>query len=399
MKKFGVSLCALLMSVCLFTACGSDDDSDVVGPGGSGNSGGNDETVIIYDDGRTSNGSVYSPINKESFYLDGVIYFIEGSYLTVSGYNTEGLLRNITIPFAIKFRNVRYEVSKIADNAFENCSSLYSIIIPNSVTSIGSRAFLDCSGLTSITIGKGVTSIGYDAFFRCDALTDVHILDIEAWCNISFSYFSNPLNSAHHLFLNGEEIVNLIIPNSVTSIGDYAFDGCTGLTSITIPNSVTSIGAWAFGACSSLTSITIPNSVTSIGTGAFDSCRGLTSITIPNSVTSIEYGTFSGCSGLTSITIPNSVTSIGNGAFNGCSDLTSITIGKGVTSIGNSTFMGCHLTDMYCYAEKVPEIDGQPQWWIATLHVPANSISEYQNANNWKNFGSIVALTNNDPKP
>ena len=146
---------------------------------------------------------------------------------------------------------------------------------------------------------------------------------------------------------------------SVTSIGDWAFSYCTGLTSITIPNSVTSIGNYTFFGCSGLTSVTIPNSVTSIGDYAFYDCCSLTSITIPNSVTSIGDGTFSGCSGLTSITIPNSVTSIGELAFDGCSGLTSVTIPNSVTSIGDYVLNRCYgikntiiVNDMFVYLPK-----------------------------------------------
>ena len=129
---------------------------------------------------------------------------------------------------------------------------------------------------------------------------------------------------------------------SVTSIGYYAFYGCSGLTSVTIPNGVTSIGYYAFYGCSGLTSVTIPNSVTSIGHTAFYGCSGLTSVTIPNSVTSIGDVAFSGCKSLTSVTIPNSVTSIGHATFYGCSGLTSVTIGNGVTSIDTEAlFRGC----------------------------------------------------------
>ena len=239
-----------------------------------------------------------------------------------------------------------------------------------SVTDIGVDAFHHNS-LTSITIPSSITSIGADAFFCCE-LTSVHISDLSAWCKISFG--DNPLLWAHHLYINGKEITNLEIPNSVESIGERAFEYCTGLTSITIPNSVTSIGGSAFYGCSGLTSIKvesgnekydsrsncnaiietssniliagcnntiIPNSVTSIGSGAFSSCSGLTSVTIPNSVTSIGDDAFTGCTGLTSVTIPNSVTSIGNYAFYGCSGLTSVTIGNSVTSIGISAFRWC----------------------------------------------------------
>ena len=165
-------------------------------------------------------------------------------------------------------------VTSIGSSAFWHCSGLTSLTIPNSVTSIGSSAFRYCSGLTSVTIGNSVTSIGSYAFEYCSGLTSVHISDIAAWCNIDFgSNYSNPLEFAHHLYLNGEEVKDLVIPNSVTSIGGYAFEGCSGLISVTIPNSVTSIGEWAFFGCSGLTSVTIPNSVTSIGSSAFYDCN------------------------------------------------------------------------------------------------------------------------------
>jgi len=143
---------------------------------------------------------------------------------------------------------------------------------------------------------------------------------------------------------------NVVIPESViynnetysvTSIGDNAFYGCSGLTSVTIPNSVTSIGYEAFYDCVGLTSVTIPNSVISIGYGAFDGCAALTSVTIPNSVISIADRTFSYCIGLTSVTIPNSVTSIGHGAFNYCIGLPSVTIPNSVISIDNEAFYNC----------------------------------------------------------
>ena len=264
-----------------------------------------------------------------------------------------------------------------AHNLYLNGEEVKDLIIPNSVTSIGDYAFLGCSGLTSVTIGNSVTSIGEKAFSDCSNLTSVHITDLEAWCKIEFAYGSNPLSYANHLYLNGKEVKDLIIPNSITSIGSYVFSGCSSLTSVTIPSSVTSIGSGAFSDCSGLTSITIPSSVTSIGSGAFSDCSSLTAVhitdleawckiefayygsnplsyanhlylngkevkdlIIPNSITSIRSYVFSGCSSLTSVTIPNSVTSIGDNAFSGCSSLTSITIPNSVTSIGRSAFYG-----------------------------------------------------------
>ena len=140
-------------------------------------------------------------------------------------------------------------------------------------------------------------------------------------------------------------------------LGDYAFYGCSGLTSLTIPSSVTSIGNEAFHGCCGLTSLVIPSGVTSIGDEAFYGCSGLTSLVIPSSVTSIDRSAFSGCSSLTSLTIPSSVTSIGNYAFEGCSGLTSLTIPSSVTSIGWSAFEGCSgLTSIYVYPEKTPKL-------------------------------------------
>ena len=175
---------------------------------------------------------------------------------------------------------------------------------------------------------RKVTSIGEYAFCQCSGLTSVTI--------------PNSVTSiGSSAFQLCSRLTSITIPNSVTSIGDYAFSGCYGLTSVTIPNSVTSIGKSAFGGCKGLTSVTIPNSVTSIGYEAFHNCSGLTSVTISNSVTSIGGSAFSGCYKLTSVTIPNSVTSIGFEAFQYCSGLTSVTIGSGVMSIGIRAFSGC----------------------------------------------------------
>ena len=151
-------------------------------------------------------------------------------------------------------------VTSIGDMAFYNCKELESLTFSNQLMTIGKEAFFQCNSLKVVTFPNSVTSISDDAFEGCSSLTSVHISDLDAWCKIAFgNSTSNPLYYAHHLFLNGEEIKDLVIPNSVTSIGDYAFIYCSSLTNVTIPYSVTSIGCGAFYECSSLISVTVEN--------------------------------------------------------------------------------------------------------------------------------------------
>ena len=252
---------------------------------------------------------------------------------------------------------------------------LTNLIIPNGVTKIKNYAFSYCSRLTSVTIPNSVTSIGDDAFSYCSGLTSVHISDLSAWCNIEFGGASaNPLCCAENLYLNGELLTNLIIPNGVTKIKNYAFCGCNGLTSIEIPNSVTSIGENAFSFCDGLTNVTIPNSVTSIENYAFYKCTGLTSVTIPNSVTSIEGYAFSNCSGLTSVTIGNSVTTIRSEAFYDCTGLKEIYVKADTPPSAYSSIFSGVTTNS------------------ATLYVPVGSKDAYAAAVGWKNFTNIVEM-------
>ncbi len=284
---------------------------------------------------------------------DGIFtYIIENGNAILTGCNSSAS-GSIEIPGELG----GYPVTGIGYEAFYGCSDLKSITIPNSVTSIGSFAFEYCSSLENITIPDSVASIGIDAFSRCSGLKEVHISDVAAWCKIDFAdYLANPLSYAGSLYLNGELVTDLVIPDGVTSIGGAAFSGCRSLESITIPDSVTSIGRAAFSNCRSLESITIPDSVTSIGGYAFQYCSSLESITIPDSVTSIGGYAFQYCSSLKSITIPDSVTSIGTYAFYYCSNLENITIPDSVTSIGTYAFYYCsnlevHISDIAAWCK------------------------------------------------
>ena len=218
-----------------------------------------------------------------------------------------------------------------------DASTLSSIMSTNSVSTLGASTYANTDNYTA-KLNKfipkdGVTTVVIPKYLGISE-------DSNKFALTKIDSYDNSGSSG--AFYNLNNITSIIIPNSVTSIGDYAFCG-SGLTSITIPDNVTSIGNSAFKICWGLTSITIPDGVTSIGDYAFQFCSGLTSITIPNGVTSIGREAFYSCSGLTSITIPNNVTSIGDSAFAGCYSVTSITIPNSVTSIGGRAFEGCRI--------------------------------------------------------
>ena len=320
----------------------------------------------------------------------GVVFRLLGEEYAVADYT--GSESTVVIPSKYK----GYPVTSIAMCAFQDCTSLTSVVIPDSVTSIEMCAFQNCTSLKSVVIGDSVTSIGSWAFDGSTSLTSVVMpafaISYIPRQNLISVTISSGESIGHNAFENCSRLTSVSIPDSITSIGHNAFEGCTSLTyneydnayylgneanpyvvlvkakntditsckihsdtkiisddafnrcyeisSVVIPDNVTSIGSSAFYDCF-ITNLEIPDSVTRIGESAFEACDILTSVTIGDSVESIGERAFEGCTSLTSVVIPDSVTNICESTFENCTSLASVVIGDSVTSIGDSAFYGC----------------------------------------------------------
>ena len=294
----------------------------------------------------------------------------------------------------------------IGSYAFHDCRVLTSLTLPAGITEIDDKAFEGCRGLTSLTLYAGITRIYYGAFSGCSGLKEVRFCindNLDTYLTKGHPYIS--VGCGIKYYINNKEITSIEIPSNVTTLGNYVFQGCSGLTSLTLPAGITEIGESAFYGCSGLTSLTLPAGITEIGESAFYGCSGLTSLTLPAGITEIDDNAFCGCRGLTSLTLPAGITEIGNdafhgcsgltslnlptgitrisyGTFQGCSGLTSLTLPAGITSIGSYAFDGCSgLTSIYVYAEKVPEIGGYIFEGVdakkCTLYVPMGTHDDY----------------------
>ena len=322
------------------------------------------------------------------------------------------------------FDELQYFVglTSIGESAFSGCSGLTSLMIPNTVTSIGNQAFLRCSSMTNISIPNSVTTIGSDVLNRCSGLTSVTIpSSVTSIGNSLFMYCSNLTtvkvasdNSKYDSRDNCNAIIetssnkliagckNSFIPNSVTSIGNYAFAGITYFSiysgGMEIPNSVTSIGNYAF-ASSGIIWINLPNSINSIGSEAFGGCTGLYSVRIPENVTTIQNRTFLNCKNLIDVKIPDGVSLISYRAFEGCTSLTEITIPSSVTTISGLVFNRCTgLTTITVKAENPASINNTsdnnsfPTRADITLFVPIGSKPAYTSTTAWEGFKEIVSI-------
>ena len=217
-------------------------------------------------------------------------------------------------------------LKEIGSNAFQNCTALDAITIPEDVTKIGSSAFQDCTALSEVTLPAGLEEIGSNAFQNCASLTAAGIP-------------SNVTKIGGYAFRNSG-LTSVSVPGSVTSMGTYVFQNCTALTSAAFDHGVTVLPDYALYGCTALSKVTLPATLTEIGANAFNGCTALTVVTIPSGVTKIGNSAFQK-SGLTSVSVPGSVTSMGTYVFRNCTALTSATLGEGITVIPISTFYGC----------------------------------------------------------
>ena len=296
-------------------------------------------------------------------------------------------------PAGLTTYTIQDGVTSIGDSIFQNCTSLESVIIPNSVTSIGGGAFGYCTSLKTITLSDNVVSFVEDAygrpFYGCDSLTDVYIniTDLAKYCT---NNIMSRIQGNKHILIDNEDITNLIIPEDVTEIGNYAFSDCTSLISVTIGNGVTLIGDVAFKNCNSLATITIPGSVTEIGNSAFSGCTGELIINskiietdyTKNNCPSKNYSSWLYNSKFTKLTIGDSVTKIGDYAFCEYSSLTSVTIGNGVTSIGGQAFRDCtsltrvDICDLSAWCKISFGYDANPLCHGAKLYLNGSELTE-----------------------
>ena len=413
--------------------------------------------------GMTTHWNIKNPI-IENDYIFNIISEEENKEVEILRYIGDSI--HIAVPSIVVLNDIEYNVTQIKEDAFlgydnldyntydnayyvgnpekpylalmsAKSKNITSCKISNQCIFINKDAFSNCSSLTEITIPATIASIGEGAFYGCNNLRKADFASIEDLCKIKFGregeYFdiyANPLYYTQHLYINGDEITELVIPDGVTSIGAYAFCGCFGLRSVSIPESVTRIGKYAFYQCpylektefasienlckmtfagesanpltnnhpwpdidndlyvngEKITDLVIPDGVSSIGDYTFFGCKLKSkSITIPNSVINIGNYAFYGCKGFISIVIPESVTNIGNCAFVSCPQLKMVVIGSNIVNINKNTFQDCNnLRNIVCTASEPPTLTEDLFPTVDVVYVPRISVDAYQKATIWK---------------
>lgn len=361
--------------------------------------------------------------------IDGIYYNLNSTDNTAevtrkgSGSKATKYKGEVTIPSTIESEGKTYTVTSIAANAFNANKSLTKITIPSTIKKMGNAVFYNCTQLST---------------------GGVHISDLNAWLAIEFNggstkngQNSNPLNYGKKLYLNNTEVTELVIPDGITTINNYAFCGCTSITSLTLPEGLKTIGVDAFKGCSNITKLSIPSSVTAIGDNAFNGCTSVTGVyitdiaawcnidfggstvglfsksgnknlylngelvtdlVIPEGVTSINKYAFFGCESLKSVTFPSTLTSINGDSFRGCTNLTSVTFPSSLTDIGSQSFMGCSSLATITFNGTTPPTIGDNAFnGCATninVTVPEGSKDAYNTALSGKIGKSNPTITN-----
>lgn len=437
--------------------------------------------------------------------VDGIYYMQTGETtvaVTCRDKQFNSYSGDVVIPATISFNGVNFRVTKITDNAFRDCAQLTSVQIPEGITSIGSRAF-DHAGITSIVIPNSVTSIAYccfesctslaqvefgngirtinpglfrkctalenlvlppsitsigenafagsglksitlpssvvrindDAFLNCNKLDTVHIDNLTAWCKIIFTKIkSNPLTVAHRLFIDGQPLTEITLPEDVAVVKPYAFCGLVVDRLAIDASSLTSIGNYAFyqseigrldimdvegwlnleiigresnpidhaqqvyfDGLDTPGVVVLPATMTRVGENAFNGCTWLRSITIPPSIVEIGAYAFAGCTGLETVTLPDSLRTIGEHAFSDCTNLQDVTLGSGLETIMDGAFTNCCRLNTIVSRAKTPPVFAdmcleEDTYRNGTLYVPLRSVNAYQNAFVWQQFDNIVGV-------
>ncbi|MBP5713169.1 MAG: leucine-rich repeat protein [Prevotella sp.] len=361
----------------------------------------------IYNE--SSDGVIY--INKVAYSYKGsspiIIEIKDGTLgIAASAFSAFSDLYSIALPQSLLV---------IGRGAFSSCSSLSTIDIPGSIETISPEAFQYCNNLASVILHEGLKRIEYsvfnnckkletinipksleyldgNAFQNCSELRSIHIDDLSAWCKIIFGE-SIPID--YHLYLNGSEITDLVIPNDIITLNACAFSGCEGIRTVKMHNEVLSIGHNAL-CCKNLTTISLSNNLKSIEYSAF-SGTSLSSIEIPNSVMSIGSSVFQSCKKITSVILPKELKTINKSLFKDCKSLTSIIIPEKVEMIYQEAFANCALTEVKMLATNPPfAYDDSFSNYNISLYVPITSISSYQITNPWSKFTTVKTLTGED---
>lgn len=309
--------------------------------------------------------------NATDFYtIDGLRYLVDTdtheATLVVS--ENDKYSGNIIVPKKVAVEGDEYPVTALGRGCFQDCVSLQSIVIPETVKKMGESCFSGCSSLKAIDIPDSITSLEASCFYKCSSLTSI------------------------------------ILPSFLEMIGKSCFNSCSSLKQINIPSSVKSIGSGCFEDCISLETIDIPSNVTELQDNCFMECSSLKSINIPSTVKKIGWWCFWACKSLTMLNIPSSVESLGTGCFNLCTSLRTVTLGKSLKDIENDCFSNCtNLKAVYCYAERPPEYFAQKYVGLklgqnsnSVLYVPEASLEKYKNALGWKDFIAILPISNLD---